>query len=221
MAGGRFCPKMPRAEEWAGSTERLDLRAGVAAGRGSPQHVMLHAVPLSAFVAVRLGAACSECMGAVPIKRLEPRAHCHHCLSTVEVPWREDLFGLSWMRAPRSWPVGEHDHSSNVALKVRLEAKRVAAAPDGAPSREADVFVKWLFPDATAIFGETESIDPRPEPVSALVTACLSCGAGLKVDGSDRVVECDHCSASNFLSDALWLRLHPVVRLGWLVIGYA
>ena len=38
---------------------------------------------------------------------------------------------------------------------------------------------------------------------------CLSCGGALKVDGGSRTPKCDHCGNSNYLPDALWLRLHP------------
>lgn len=46
------------------------------------------------------------------------------------------------------------------------------------------------------------------EPV---LFACLSCGAGLRVDGSTRTPKCSHCGTPNYLPDPLWLRLHPAV----------
>ncbi|MGO8996595.1 MAG: hypothetical protein ACLQVI_25050 [Polyangiaceae bacterium] len=50
----------------------------------------------------------------------------------------------------------------------------------------------------------------RPEQSQgALVFACMSCGAGLKLDGAERTVECQYCRASNYLPDGVWLRLHP------------
>jgi hypothetical protein len=44
------------------------------------------------------------------------------------------------------------------------------------------------------------------EPV---MFGCLACGGALPVDGSSRTPKCTHCGSSNYLPDALWLRLHP------------
>ncbi len=67
---------------------------------------------------------------------------------------------------------------------------------------EADLLV---HEDAT---GEDlgKDVVQAAEPV---MFGCLSCGGGLKVDGSTRTPKCDHCGNSNYLPDALWLRLHP------------
>lgn len=64
-----------------------------------------------------------------------------------------------------------------------------------------------------AILNETEY---DPEATSAggkvIMFQCLGCGAGLKVDGSDRVVDCEYCQTSNFLPDDLWRRFKVVPK---------
>ena len=52
-----------------------------------------------------------------------------------------------------------------------------------------------------------------------IVMACMSCGGTLEIDGSNRMVECSFCSASNYLPDPLWLSIHPVTkRENWYVL---
>jgi DNA-directed RNA polymerase subunit RPC12/RpoP len=173
------------------------------------------------LVAVRLGTNCSECMGPVPINRIAEQLVCQHCLSTFPVEWEDDLFACFRSMHPRGWLVGERRRGTRVDLDVKFEVERVEAPPEGASSRAADALTQRIFPDATIVFGEMSSIDPTANPTQALVTACMQCGAGLKVDGTSRVVECRYCNESNFLSDALWLRMHPALKRRWLVLGYA
>lgn len=52
--------------------------------------------------------------------------------------------------------------------------------------------------------------DHKPAPAKAIVFACPSCGGGLKLDGTQRMVDCTFCQSSVYLPDDLWLRLHPV-----------
>lgn len=51
---------------------------------------------------------------------------------------------------------------------------------------------------------------PAPEAVEPVLFPCPRCGASLEVDGSSRTVKCGYCSASAYLPDDLWRRLHPV-----------
>lgn len=46
----------------------------------------------------------------------------------------------------------------------------------------------------------------------AMMFACMSCGAGLKADGNNRVVECQYCNTDNFLPEELWRRMHPIPK---------
>jgi hypothetical protein len=115
--------------------------------------------------------------------------------------------------------VGKRDQSSNVSLAIKLDVERVANAPEGTP-RATDALIERVFPGTRGVIGETDGGDPTAALASTLVTSCMSCGGGLKVDGSSRVVECSFCHDSNFLGDALWLRLHPALKRRWLTLVY-
>jgi DNA-directed RNA polymerase subunit RPC12/RpoP len=80
--------------------------------------------------------------------------------------------------------------------------------------RKPDEFVSSLFSfPVHAIIGEDPEQKPDEEYKGKLMMfACLQCGAGLKVDGSSRVVACTYCNTDNFLPEDLWRRLHPVVK---------
>jgi len=53
-----------------------------------------------------------------------------------------------------------------------------------------------------------------------IVFTCPKCGGALDIDGSERLINCEYCSADIYLPDDLWLRLHPVkIKKRWF-IGY-
>ena len=53
----------------------------------------------------------------------------------------------------------------------------------------------------------------EPETDEHVLFSCLGCGAPLDIDGSaPRISHCQFCDATNYLPDALWLRLHPASR---------
>jgi hypothetical protein len=174
---------------------------------------------VSDFLGVRIGTHCPECMGPIPITRIAVRRLCHRCLSTIDLEWPRDLLARAWSPSPRKWPVGKQDSSANVTLAFKLDVQRVARAPEQASMRPADDLVTTVFPDAQRVYGE--AADGEAQPTSEpLVFACMSCGGGLKVDGTSRVVACKFCNDSNFLPDALWLRMHPALKRRWLVVEY-
>lgn len=51
---------------------------------------------------------------------------------------------------------------------------------------------------------------PAPNSGKPILFACMGCGGALEVDGTERVITCKYCDASNYLPDDLWLRMHPV-----------
>ncbi len=55
-----------------------------------------------------------------------------------------------------------------------------------------------------------ESEASAPNGGKPILFACMGCGGALEVDGSERVITCRYCDASNYLPDDLWLRMHPV-----------
>lgn len=42
-----------------------------------------------------------------------------------------------------------------------------------------------------------------------IVFTCPACGGALKIDGKNRILECNYCKANIYLPDALWFRFHP------------
>ena len=175
------------------------------------------------LVAIRLGTACPECLGPVPLNRVAPGVFCHHCLSDLELRelWPDDLFARCWDRAPHTWSVGKRDQGANLLLKVRVEAEKVAAIPEGAVARPADKLVHRIFPGVVRVHGEAPGGDPSRTPsANPLAFGCLNCGARLRIDGTQRVVACEFCKESSFLPDALWLRMHPSLKRQWFVLEY-
>lgn len=87
--------------------------------------------------------------------------------------------------------------------------------------RKPDDFVNAIFDlNVVAILREDEEMLP-PSEHKGKVTAfsCLNCHAGLKTDGSARIVECTFCHTDNFLPQELWERLHPVPKPDvWFVV---
>src|SRR5262249_21124071 len=95
---------------------------------GRPIPDQAYAGGMSELVAVRMGMSCPECMGPLPLNRIAARVMCQHCLSWIDVDWPANLFGRAWTSAPRTWPVGKRDQSSNVSLAIKLDVERVATA---------------------------------------------------------------------------------------------
>jgi hypothetical protein len=79
------------------------------------------------------------------------------------------------------------------------------------PLRAADALCKSLNAGARVVVGESlpSVIEAAKTPI---VFACMSCGAGLKVDGTSRTCACTYCHASNYLPEGLWRQLHPVPK---------
>ncbi|MFN8396819.1 MAG: hypothetical protein U0176_19495 [Bacteroidia bacterium] len=79
--------------------------------------------------------------------------------------------------------------------------------------RMAPGWVKSIVPEAHLLVHEDADGkglgSDGHSAVEPVLFACLSCGAGLPVDGSTRMPKCTHCGNSNYLPDPLWLRLHP------------
>src|SRR5450432_1122549 len=115
---------------------------------------------MSEWVAVRLGMHCPDCMGPVPLNRIEPTVLCHHCLSPVDVEWPATLFAQGWSAAPRTWVVGKRDFSANVSLAIKMEVERLAGAPANASARAADPLVVRKLPDARGVYNESAGGNP-------------------------------------------------------------
>lgn len=83
-------------------------------------------------------------------------------------------------------------------------------------------FIARSFPGIACVVGEVQIAEDDGQVVAAkpIMFACMNCGAPLRVDGTNRIVDCGSCDVPNFIPDALWLRLHPAKKREpfWLVI---
>jgi hypothetical protein len=84
--------------------------------------------------------------------------------------------------------------------------------------RDAEPSFVQQFRYARWLLGEEPAAGAAPQGTHAMVMACMSCGASLKIDGSSRTVDCTFCSTSNYLPDGLWLRMHPAPRMEWFLL---
>jgi len=102
------------------------------------------------------------------------------------------------------------------ALAAAASAGRFTCACGYACScRPAEPSLVERVPYACWLLGEAPSDSETPAAGQPILVACLSCGAGLEVDGSSRLVKCVYCNAPNYLPDGLWASLHPQPRMEW------
>ena len=81
--------------------------------------------------------------------------------------------------------------------------------------RKPDDFVSSLTENnIVALLGEEENNVENNSTGKVMMFSCLSCGAGLKVDGKSRTVDCSYCNTENFLPEELWRRFNPVPKAG-------
>jgi hypothetical protein len=195
-------------------------------------------------ISYRTSVQCPECMQQVPVNHLRPVMLCSHCQATVDLvargcAWWQDPRSEEALRFALAQPEGEVESFRSPTNTVEffrgpadcptcrrpmLREALVAAASSGSygcecgfrtSCRAADGFLVERLTWARWMLGEAPPAGAAPNAMQPVVMACMSCGAGLKVDGSSRAVECSFCNASNYLPDGLWLRLHPAPRLEW------
>jgi Zn finger protein HypA/HybF involved in hydrogenase expression len=82
------------------------------------------------------------------------------------------------------------------------------AAP--ADARVVMPWLRWLVAEDPEQLPGRGPDTPAPAGAKPILFACMACGGALEVDGSERVITCGFCDASNYLPDDLWLRMHPV-----------
>jgi ribosomal protein L37AE/L43A len=94
--------------------------------------------------------------------------------------------------------------------------------------RPAPGFLTAKFPQVKYLVAEDENMLAKndkgyepPNNVKPVIFTCPSCGGALKVDGSDRMMECEFCKNTIYLPDDLWFRLHPpkVIERWYLIMS--
>jgi predicted RNA-binding Zn-ribbon protein involved in translation (DUF1610 family) len=79
-----------------------------------------------------------------------------------------------------------------------------------APVRSLLPTVRFLVAEETSQIATASSAAPAPVGHKPVIFNCPSCAGALKIDGSQRMVECMFCNSSVYLPDGLWHHLHPV-----------
>jgi len=82
--------------------------------------------------------------------------------------------------------------------------------------RPAPEFLKSKYPQVKYLVAEDENMLAKNETgyqpannVKPVIFTCPACGGALKVDGSNRMMDCEFCKNTIYLPDDLWFRLHP------------
>lgn len=69
--------------------------------------------------------------------------------------------------------------------------------------------VKFLTGEDDDLLSVNKSGEKLPSSAKPVLFTCPSCAGNLKIDGTDRMIECQFCNSQIYLPDDLWFRLHP------------
>jgi Zn finger protein HypA/HybF involved in hydrogenase expression len=82
--------------------------------------------------------------------------------------------------------------------------------------RSAPGFLRSKYSELRYLVAEDEDMISNgdgnyktPDATKPIIFTCPSCGGALKVDGTNRMMECEFCKNTIYLPDDLWFRLHP------------
>jgi len=82
-------------------------------------------------------------------------------------------------------------------------------------------WLRKIFPKAKILINADLQGEKKEEQVALsepISFTCPQCGGGLIVDGKERVIPCRFCGINVYISDDLWLRLHPArVKTRWFI----
>ena len=193
-----------------------------------------------------MSVGCPSCDGPIPVGGFVESVRCPACDEEVRLEpdfWvdileddGDELRELEPNEARRSQIMS----SLNVGMmygrldpycpscKGRIEVEevpdsgRVACPACGAEveAGEAPPWISEALEGADMVLGPLQAGEAGEEadPPDSVAFTCPKCGAGLRVDGSDRVQECDYCGLIFMLPDDLWVRFHPApTRQRWFV----
>jgi len=198
-------------------------------------------------VQIKLAFNCEECMQPIPLGGLVEKPRCDKCQSPAEPDWQKMLnFGnptvtiVEWAQEAED---GDCETGGFASIHLDAECKPLqcacgatwdaaAIAAEGQPacpacakpiaSRRTPPHITEHYPQIVCVVGETQIAEDGEVPGAAkpVMFACMNCGAPLRIDGTQRIVDCGSCDVPNFIPDALWLRLHPAKKREpfWLVI---
>jgi Zn finger protein HypA/HybF involved in hydrogenase expression len=196
-------------------------------------------------IQIKLAFDCEECKHPIPLGGLVERPRCDHCQSPAKADWEKMLnFGnpsisvVQWARESEEQTEkgafgSIHFDAARAPITCAcggaLEPAALAAGQAFCPScgkqihvRPTPPHVATHYPEIECVVGETQIAEDGAvaQDTKPIMFACMNCGAPLRIDGSQRIVDCGSCDVPNFIPDALWLRLHPAKKRSpfWLVI---
>lgn len=180
---------------------------------------------------------CPGCHGKIHLQGLAKESTCASCATSFVIPddqwasWFGEMLGDALASPTQQASMTELGGTGATCVLGKVSPRCTAC--------EADLPLQRLEDDAARGYlqcGCGESISIRPAPALAgrlipgarwligegplsggtpsqrtepIALTCVSCAASLPVDGSKRAVPCPYCSATNYLPDAVWFRLHP------------
>ncbi|MFV8753236.1 hypothetical protein ACNOYE_22030 [Nannocystaceae bacterium ST9] len=189
---------------------------------------------------VTMTVRCEHCSAPVPINGPLRRAHCRNCQREFPIARLHDELALAsegmqrlgspyvvrWASAAEPQcrkcekvvPIAELDSIGSTTIAC-------PACGTGLPSYAAPEWLRAKLPAIRRVFGGDPELAgelalelPSTE-LAPIAMACPQCSGGLSITAADdRVVVCRYCTASVFLPDELWRRLHPAkTMLAWTV----
>lgn len=184
---------------------------------------------------IELSISCRQCesgLSALPVNRVTDSRTCDRCGTTQALD--DEFWAALWPRPVEGVRDGDFP-SANVGFQMNLgptsavcphcdrSLERIEVDDDpqrggltcGAceawtPARLAPALLRKGLPQARYVLNEEPG--PGPEGVAAtsqpVTFPCGTCGASLRADGSQRMMRCEYCGASNYLPDGVWQRIH-------------
>ena len=92
--------------------------------------------------------------------------------------------------------------------------------------RPAPEWLRFFVPELVLLVNAAGDVEPDDEQDKTpsgkpVILTCPACAGALKVDGTQRMIDCEFCESSIYLPDDLWLRLHPVKTIERWFAGFA
>ncbi len=211
--------------------------AGVSTAMPTQQSGSWQPVPSKVqHITQRIHIGCARCAAPIPVNGPCRSVHCDQCMSDMPIDLSCELelasegmqrVGSLFQRGQFKDPVPDCiSCGENVPIEAywnHVGATTTIPCPScgaGLPTYPAPEWLRNALPTALQVFGgdpqlaaaeaglQVEIDQTKPEPI---VMACPKCGGGLSLTcEAERTTTCEFCSASVFLPDELWRRLHPV-----------
>jgi hypothetical protein len=179
-------------------------------------------------------------MGGFVVGTVEcPSCHAKVALRGRLAWWEHRDVLMVCIEQPMTWAEGESNDHDDDGVQILYERAAASCAGCNRPftveemvtgsaaggmvcacatktrMRPADPALKALLPFALFLIGEQDQAS-APPPAAApkpVMFSCPNCAAPFRVDGSNRMVQCQFCHVSSWLPDPLWAFFKPAPRV--------